>query len=233
MAEHRLQPGLHGLCPLVGASCQPDGKAGMIVDDGQGMQPGAAAKPHPPLEVHLPERVRRKALEAAIGAAGAVRRNPAMTRQHRMHRGDRRRRDPRPAQHRRDLAGPPCRMRLAHRQDPRLQSVRQPARTMQRPARAIAKIALARRKPPQPQMTRLPADPEPLAQRRYVGPCQRSQHHELPALIRHRHLPPAHPNLPAVSRQNCQASLRTLSGISQVRTLVPAMTEGKPGRARP
>jgi hypothetical protein len=78
MAERRLQPCLHGLCLLVGASRKPHGEARMIIDDGQRMQPGAATQSHLPLEVHLPQRVRLTALECAISAAGTLRRDAAM-----------------------------------------------------------------------------------------------------------------------------------------------------------
>ena len=109
-------------------------------------------------------------------------------------------------QHHRDFARAPGRVGIAHREDPRFEVGRQPSGAVSRAARAIFKVALARRQPPQPQMTCLPADPKPLAQRRYVRPRQRSQHHELPTLIRHRYLPPAHPNLPAAKAE--------LSGMS-------------------
>ncbi len=163
MAERCLQPHFHGLCLLVGTGRKSHGEARMIVNDGQRIQPRTAAQSHASLEVHLPQRVRRSPLEAPIGAAGAVRRDAAMTRQHRVHGRSRRRLNPITPKNRRDLARAPRRMRSAHRQDPRFQLIRKTARTAQRPAGAILKGLLTGRQPPQPHMSRLPADPDDLS----------------------------------------------------------------------
>src|SRR3954462_10665917 len=94
VAEGHLEPIAHGIAALIGTGLQAHIVTRMIVDHRQGMALRFVAEPDPALEVHLPQLVRLRHLEALACRRAAQRRGAAIrTAQDLMHRGDRRRAD--------------------------------------------------------------------------------------------------------------------------------------------
>ena len=77
VAEGRLQMALHRDALFIGAGLEARHIARMVVHHGQRMAAHPIAEPDPALEVHLPQQVRRRPLEALRGPRRAGRRNHA------------------------------------------------------------------------------------------------------------------------------------------------------------
>jgi hypothetical protein len=104
---------------------------------------------HVALEVHLPEQVRRFLLEAPIRLPGRAGRwdDAPMPTQDQMHRRDGGNIVPVARKAARDLARPPNRVGIAHRQHQGLGRRLAATRTPMRPARAIRQRGVACREP--------------------------------------------------------------------------------------
>lgn len=164
MAERPFQPAAHRLAALIAASLQAQIVARAIVDDGQRMALGIVAEPHPALEVHLPQQVRRRHLEALDRRQAADRRrNQVMTAKNRMHRRDRRRIAASLLKSPGDLPRSPSRMRSAHRDDRSFGLIRAARRRTMRPPRTVGKGPVAGLEPLDPLIADCRVDAEPPA----------------------------------------------------------------------
>ena len=191
--EHQRQPLLHRVALFVGAGRQADGIARMIIDHRQGMAAHLAGKPHPALEVHLPQKIGRGLLEALLRRDTARRRNdPGVPAQDRVHRRSRRTAHPIALQTADDLAGSPGRMGIAHLKHPPLDRGLAAPRAPVRTARPIHQLPIADRPAVEPFIAGGRMDPEPPAQLAPVRPLLRRQPHKLQPLVHPRHLAPWH-----------------------------------------
>src|SRR5215510_1883255 len=78
-AECDLELALNRFALLVGTGGKTNRKARVIINNGQRMASRVVGQPHPALEVHLPQQIRRFLLKALIGSGATNRRlNPAM-----------------------------------------------------------------------------------------------------------------------------------------------------------
>src|SRR5260370_11366836 len=73
-AEGQFQTAAYGIAALIGASLQAQVIARMIVYHRQRMALRVVAKPHPALEVHLPQQIWRRHLKALAGHRASKRR---------------------------------------------------------------------------------------------------------------------------------------------------------------
>lgn len=203
----------------------------MVVDHRERMAPQARCDLHAALEVHLPQQVRRRLLEALVAVARLRGlRDPVVTLQNAVNRRDRRRRDPVALETAGDLARTPGRIGVANPKNRVLKRGRRPLGAPPRAARAIIEVFHARPAPPQPLVPGLAADLEAAAQRAHIRPFHRGKHHELPSLIHDRHLSPRHgdlhkfkPTTPVkvstMSPNRCQGCLRAIhSSVGSMRT---------------
>ena len=147
-------------------------------------------------------------------AAGAARRwhDPPVPRENGMHRRSCRRDQPVALETARDLARAPGRMRVTHRQNPRLDRFRAAPRARQRPPRAVVEIAVAIAPALQPLVARVGMDPEPTTQLPPIGASLQREPHELPSLIHFRHLLPRHDRLPHC---RCHAKLKCVGYLPE------------------
>ncbi len=184
----------------------------MVVYHRQRMAGRAADQPHPALEVHLPQLVRRLLLEPPVSAGRTRRGNDATVPPQNLVHGRHRRRRPSLAfETPRDLARTPRRMAITQRQDPIFDRTVGPQRDRMRTPRAIRKLPIGS-KAAEPLVPNLGADPKPPAQLPPVRSLLVRQPNKLATLIHNRYLSPRH-GWPPVSRIHailkCQLCPRT------------------------
>src|SRR4051794_18908098 len=192
VAEGHLEPIAHGIAALIGTGLQAQIIARMIVHHRQRMALRFVAEPDPALEVHLPQLVRFRHLEAlACRRAAQWRLDTMRPAQDLMHRGDRRRVDVLALQAACNLAGSPGRMGIADRNNPLLDRAFRLPRARTRTPGLVRNllIGLPTR---QPFVPRLRMDSEPAAELPPVSPFLHRKPHELPSLFHNRHLAPWH-----------------------------------------
>ena len=169
----------------------------MIFEHGQRMTAAAIAERDMSLEVHLPEQVRRRLLEALDGCRPSWRRhNPPMPLQNLMHRRAGRSGHPLAFETAHDLARAPGRMRIAHRKHSSLHRRFRPARARVRTPRAIRKLPLGC-KAAEPRVPGGRMNPEPAAQLPPVGSFLHRKLNKLTPLLHDRHLLPRHGSPPS------------------------------------
>jgi hypothetical protein len=115
----------------------------MIVHHRERMTQRSVSQPYPPLEVHLPQQVRRLLLEALEGSWRAGRCNyPAVPPQNLMNGGNRRCVRSRALKAPRNLARAPRRMGIAHGENTLFNSSVGPQRNRMGTARAVRKFPI-------------------------------------------------------------------------------------------
>src|SRR5579885_1450342 len=214
---------------LVAAGLQAERIARVIVDHRQRMAPALIPHGKAPLEVHLPEEVRSRMLEATAGLLAHRRAHPAVPDQDRMDGRGRRRRQPIHLQATPDLAPAPGRMPIAHPQHRRLQLRPAAPRRAMRTARPVRRPVLALPRSPQPFVAGLGADPEPPTQLTPAHSRSSRQSHKLYPLIHDRHLAPRHARLPQLHAssvthvsEQCYPCLRAIhSGLASTSSGAP------------
>ena len=191
---------LHRLALLVAAGRQAQVEARAVVQHGQRMA-AALGQGKMAFEVHLPELVRPRALEALEGGRRpGLPQGDAMAPQDRRHRRWRRYiRLSQIGQPASDLASTPARMVRSHRQNRSLHPLRRAPRTRPWPPRKVRQIHRARSGTAQPLVARLATDPETATQRRDIRSRLFRQHHKLQTQVHNRHLRPRHRTAPSLN----------------------------------
>ena len=205
--ECRLKMPLHRLALLVATGRQAQVEARAVVQHGQRMA-AARGQGKMALEVHLPELVRPRPLEALKRRGRpCLPQGNAMAPQDRRHR--RWRRHARLSQIRQppgDLAPAPARMIRTHRQNRGFHRLRRAARTGPWPSRTVREIRRAGPDTAQPLVARLAADAETAAQRRDIRTRLTRQHHKLQTQVHYRHLRPGHRAAPLLNNPRSNVS---------------------------
>ena len=160
------------------------------------MTPTAASHREVAFEIHLPQIVRSRMLEALhVGLSRtAVYIQQALTTQDRRDRAGRRNvRDLQIQQPPTQLPTAPRRMLATQRQHPLFRRTVDLTRRNLRPTRLIQQPrATLSRRPRQPLVTRLPAHAESTTQLTHIRPFRRGQRHKLHSLRHHAHIFPRH-----------------------------------------
>jgi hypothetical protein len=192
MAEGHLKPIAHRIAALIGTGLQAQIIARMIVNHRQGMALRIVAKPYPTLEVHLPQQVRRRHLEALTCHCAAQRGLDAIRpAQDLVHRRNRRRIHALALQAPRNLASSPSRMGVTYRNNLPLDRALCLPRAQTRTARLVSNL-LTSLPTGQPFVPRLRMYTEPAAELSPVRPFLHRKSHKLPSLFHYRHLAPRH-----------------------------------------
>ena len=191
--EGHLQMALHRDALFIGAGLEARHIARMVVHHGQRMAAHPIAEPDPALEVHLPQQVRRRPLEALRGPRRAGRRNyAAVPPQNLVHGRKCGRLHPLAFETARDLARPPGRMCVPYLQHESFHCRITARRTRMRPPRAIAKVPVAANPAGKPLVAGIGMDPEPPAQLPPVRVFLLCQSNKLTPLVHSRYLSPRH-----------------------------------------
>ncbi len=160
-AEGQFQATAHRIAALIGASLQAQIVARMIVHYRQWMALRVIAKPHPALEVHLPQQIRCRLLKALAGH-GASNRRLARAAQDLMHRRNRRRVNTLAFQAPCNLASSPRRVSIAYRKNAPFKFVVGPLWARMRTARSVPESLICLPSA-EPFITRVRVDTEPAA----------------------------------------------------------------------
>jgi hypothetical protein len=156
------------------------------------MAPAATQKRHVAFEVHLPEQIRRGLLKALLRRRSARCGNdPTVPAKDLVHCRMRWTGVALPFEAVRDLAGSPCRMRIAQRQNAGLDRRCGPGRARMRPPRTIRQLFIADRAT-KPLVAGVSMNPEPPAQFAPVRSFLPRQPDKLTPLVHLRHLAPRH-----------------------------------------
>ena len=159
-SERPLQSAANRGVLLIGAGRQANRVARMVVYHRQRMAGDPVGEPHPALEVHLPQLVRRFLLEPPVSARRALRSNhTTVPPQNLVHGRHRRHRRPLAFETAPDLAGAPCRMAITQRQDPIFDRTVGPQRGRMGTTRTIRKLPIGS-KAAEPLVPNLGADPD-------------------------------------------------------------------------
>jgi len=200
------------LGPLVGAGRKHDCEARVVVEHGERMQ-AAGSHRHMAFEVHLPQLVRPRALEANEGglAAAMSPQFDPMPLQDRCHRRGRRNRFVAEIlQPPGDLAPAPRRIVRTNRKHRRLRHCIATQGRAQRSARQLVQSCQAIEPPTlQPFVAGRRTDPETTAQPSHIRTVHRCQHHKLQSLVHSRHLAKRHPTASLIRCRKCPRCLRT------------------------
>src|SRR5579863_2291617 len=212
--ERLGQPVLDRLRLLVRTGGDAQGVARMVVQHRQRMAAPSGSHRNVPFEIHLPEPVGTRMLEAnesgVLGRLGGV--EAAVAPQNlRDRRGRRQTHLAQILQSPTQFASAPRRMLASKRDDLGLHSLCRPLRTRKRPTRAIRKKRAFRLAASEPFVPRLPTDPEPTAKLGNVRTLSRTQAHEFSTQF---HDGPRHPRHDAAPKpqslwEMCYPSLRT------------------------
>src|SRR6187200_2565097 len=213
VTEGCLQMALHRDALFIGAGLEARHIARMVVHHGQRMAAHPIAEPDPALEVHLPQQVRRRPLEALRGPRRAGRRNyAAVPPQNLVHGRKCGRLHPLAFETARDLARPPGRMCVPYLQHESFHCRITARRTRMRPPRAIAKVPVAANPAGKPLVAGIGMDPEPPAQLPPVRVFLLCQSNKLTPLVHNRYLSPRHGWPPCCrihAMMKCRVCLRT------------------------
>ncbi len=206
-----LELPLHCVALFVGTGRKTNRKARMVIHDGQGMAARLVRQRYPALEVDLPQQIRCFHLKALVGAARRDwRLDPAVTAQDSMHGRQRWWRDPHVLKTTRDLARPPCRMRVTHRQYMLFHHGLATARAPMWTTRPVRQLFIARFPALDPFVANIRADPEPAAKFAPVRPFLHRQSNKLTPLAHGRHLLPRH-GWPPLQPNPCNDEVSAMS----------------------
>src|SRR3984893_996776 len=191
-AEGQFQTAAHVIAALIAESLQAQVIARMIVYHRQWMALRVVTKPHPALEVHLPQQIWRQHLKTLAGHRASKRRFDTVRSAQDLMDGRKCRRTLVLALHTaHDLASSPRRMRVTHRENALLNLPICPLRARMRTARTVRKV-LVGLPTAKPFIAGVRMNTEPPAELPSVRALLHCKPHKLAPLFHHRHLAPWH-----------------------------------------